>query len=265
MPRTTLAGLCLAVLLALTACSASEPDQGTGPDAGGTTSPASGGTDGGTTSPASGATDGATSPADGPDGGTHSSADLAAILGTLSEAGGAPLQVIPADQIDQSMAQARQFLESVTITPEACAVFVSNSLEAPEGAAYSTAVSTVNGDAVQTIVSASSSADAAQAASRTDAAAAALESCASFSLEAQGVAIEQTVEAVEAETAAEETFGTVTVQSSSDGAKQQTMSVVGTRGDLAVTAVRTARNVLPEGTQDELEALVDQTLATAKG
>jgi hypothetical protein len=79
------------------------------------------------------------------------------------------------------------------------------------------------------------------------------------------VAIEQTVEAVDATTAAETTFGTVTVQSSSDGAEQQTMSLVGTRGGLAVTAVRTAQDVLPEGTQGELQALVDQTLAAAKG
>lgn len=254
MPRTSLAGPCLAVLLALTACSPSAPDQGAPADAGGTTSPATGPS--GTPGPA---------PSDRTDAGTFSPADLAGILGTLSEADGAPLQVIPADRIDQSMAEARRFLESVTITPEECAVFVSNSLEAPEGAAYSTAVSTVNGDAVQTVVTASSSADAAQAASRTEAAAAALGSCSSFSLEAQGVAIEQTVEAVDATTAAETTFGTVTVQSSSDGAKQQTMSLVGTRGGLAVTAVRTAQDALPAGTQAELQALVDQTFAAAKG
>ena len=71
------------------------------------------------------------------------------------------------------------------------------------------------------------------------------------------------METVDAVTAAETTIGTVTVQSSSDGARQQTMSVVGIRGDLAVTAVRTAQDTLPEGTQDELQDLIDETLAAA--
>ncbi|MHA7208408.1 hypothetical protein [Arthrobacter sp. MDT1-65] len=257
MPRTTTsAGLALAALLAglgLAACSAPAPEpSGASPDTGGTTAPASG--------PASG--DGTSGPAPA-DGGVYSSAELAAILGTLTEAGGAPLQVLPADQIDRSMAQARQFLENVTITPEECRIFVSDSLEAPEGASYSTAVSSVDGDAVQTIVSASSSAEASDARTRTDAASAALGPCASFSLDAQGVAIDQTVQAVEAATEAETTFGTVTTQTSSDGAEQETMTVVGTRGDLAVTAVRTARDALPEGTQEELQQLVDSTLAAA--
>lgn len=260
MPRTTTsAGLALAALLAglgLAACSAPAPEpSGSPPGTGGTTAPASG--------PAT--VDGASGPAPA-DGGAYSSAELAAILGTLTEAGGSPLQVVPAEEIDRSMAQARQFLENVTVTPEECRIFVSNSLEAPEGASYSTAVSSVDGDAVQTIVSASSSASSsaeADARTRTDAASAALGPCASFSLDAQGVAIEQTVQAVEAATEAETTFGTVTRQTSSDGAGQETMTVVGTRGDLAVTAVRTARDALPEGTQDELEQLVDSTFAAA--
>ncbi|WP_104181272.1 hypothetical protein [Arthrobacter sp. B0490] len=255
MPRTTTpAGLGLAALLAalgLAACSAPAPEPPESADTGRTTAPASG--------PAS--DDGASGPASAD--GTYSSAELAGILGTLTEAGGAPLQVIPADQIDRSMAQARQFLESVTITPEECRIFVSNSLAAPEGAGYSTAVSSVDGDAVQTIVSASSSADASDARTRTDAASAALGPCASFSLDAQGVAIEQTVQGVEAATDAETTFGTVTTQTSSDGAEQETMTVVGTRGGLAVTALRTARDTLPEGTQDELQLLVDRTFAAA--
>jgi hypothetical protein len=244
MQRTNqLAALSLAALFALTSCSspsgdAPEPSDGT------------------TTTAASSA------PGTGEAGsGSYSSEDLATMLGTVTEADGAALQIIPTDQIEESMEQARQFLDGVSITPEECAVFVSNSLEVPEGAGYATGVSSASGDAVQTIVSLSSSSDTDFTQDRIDASAGALDACSSFTLEAQGVAIDQTVGTVDAVTAADQTFGSVTLQSSSDGARQETMTIIGTRGDVAVTAVRTAGETLPAGTQDELQDLVDATLA----
>ncbi len=244
MQRTDhLAALALAALFALTACSPSTdaPEQ-----SGGTTTPA---------------TSSSTRPTGDAGSGSSSSDDLAAVLGTVTEADGTALQIIPTDQIAQSMDQARRFLDNVSITPEECQVFVTNSLEVPEGAGFATGVSSAKGDAVQTIVSLSSSSDTAFTQDRIDASIAASEKCSSFVVEAQGVAIDQTVGTVDAVTAADETFGSVTLQSSSDGARQETMTIIGTRGDIAVTAVRTAGEALPEGTQDDLQGLIDATLA----
>lgn len=253
MPRTSsLAGLSFAALVALAGCSSpvSEVKEASAPATSAeATEEAS--------VPATSATPSAEAET-----GTYSSAELADILGGISEADGVALQVIPGEQFEQSMDQARQFLESVAATPEQCKIFVANSLEVPEGAGHATGVSSTNGDAVQTIVSASSSADPAYTQQRIDASDAALSSCSSFSLDARGEVIEQTVEAVDAVTEAETTYGSLTTQSTSDGSKQETMTVIGARGDLAVTAIRTAQ-ALPEGTQEDLQDLIDETLAAA--
>ena len=239
MPRSsTLAGLALAALLALTGCSSADPEAAETPS-----------------SPAPDAADGAGGA------GTYSSEQLAEHLRTVTDTDGAPLRVIPAAQIGQSMEQAQKFLDAVTITPEACAVFVSNSFDVPDGAGYATGVSGADGDAIQTIVSVSSSADTAFVQDRLAAAEEALEQCASFTVEAQGVEISQTVEPLDTTTGADGTNGTVTSQSSPDGAVQQTMTFTGNSGDLSVTAVRTAPNRVPEGTQAQLQDLVDATFA----
>lgn len=273
MPRSaSLTGLSLAALIALTACSPSTDADGTPASAPATASSAPTASAQPSTQPSTqpsgdastGASDDASAAAaEGT--GTYSSVELSAILGAVPQADGTPLQIIPTAQIEQSMDQARRFLEGVTVTPEECAIFVSNSLEAPEGAGVATGVSSADGDAVQTIVSVASAQEIASSgeeeAART---AEALESCTSISIEAQGVSIDQSVEALDATTAADRTVGTLALQTSADGAKQQTMTLVGTRGDLAVTAVRTAQDTLPEGTQEDLQGLIDSTLSAAE-
>lgn len=256
MPRfAPLAAVPLAALLALTACSPSAPASSP------SSSPSQNAGTGQSGDPAADADESPEAAA-----GSYSSEDLAAVLGSVTQADGEPLQVIPAEQLEQSMDQARRFLQEVTITPSECEVFVSDTLEAPPGAGVATGVSSSNGTAVRTIVSVASSSDTGFAEGRLRSSAAALDTCSSFTVEAQGVVIDQDVRIVDAETDAEETFGSLTLQSSSDGARQETMTVVGIRGDLAVTAVRTAQDDLPEGTQDELQDLIDATLtATAKG
>lgn len=264
MPRfAPLTGLSLAALIALTACSSST-DAGEAP----ASTPASASSAEPSPEAPTDATDGASgeaSPDAAAETGTYTSEDLSAILGSVAQADGTPLQMIPTAQIQQSMDQARQFLDGVTVSPEECAVFVSNSLEAPPGAGVATGVSSADGDAVQTIVSAASAAEIASSGEEeSDRTAEALESCSSISIEASGVSIEQTVEALAATTDADRTAGTLAVQTAADGAEQQTMTIVGTRGDLAVTAVRTAQDALPEGTQEELQGLIDSTLAAAE-
>lgn len=268
MPRfAPITGLSLAALVVLTACSTST-DAGeataSAPASASSAEPSTG-----VSTDASGSASGSASDGASPDAaegsGTYSSDDLSAILASVTQADGSTLQMLPTAQIEQSMEQARQFLAGVTVSPEECAVFVSNSLEAPEGAGVATGVSSADGDAVQTILSAASAAEIASAGEEEAAETAeALESCSSMSVEASGVSIDQTVEAVEATTDADRTAGTLAVQTTPDGATRQTMTIVGTRGDLAVTAVRTAKDTLPEGTQEELQGLVDSTLAAAE-
>ncbi|WDF33118.1 hypothetical protein PTW37_14895 [Arthrobacter agilis] len=248
MPRSTpFTGLALATLLVLTGCSSAEPGEESTPAAVEPTAAAS-----------------ASTGAEPDETGSYSSDELATIVGGITEADGSPLQLIPTEQIRQSMDQARQFLDAVTVSPAECSVFVSNSLDAPEGAGIATGVSSSDGDAIQTIVSAASSPDIGSSSDGGSASAEALGACSSFTVEAQGVAIEQTVEPLEAATGADTTVGTTTVQTSADGGRQQTMTIVGTRGDLAVTAVRTAKDALADDTQDELEDLIDAALDAAR-
>jgi hypothetical protein len=252
MPRCApLMGLALAALLTVTACSSSpDTEEASAPSE----APASSEAPAPSEAPAGSAPDT-------PETGTYSSEALATALEGITQADGSTLQMIPTAQVRQSMDQARQFLDAVTVAPEECTVFVSNSLDAPEGAGIATGVSSSNGDAIQTIVSAASSSETGFSEEQAAASEEALQACSSFTVQAQGLEIEQTVETVDAVTAADGTVGTTTVQSSSDGGKQQTITITGTRGDLAVTAVRTARNALPEGTQGELEDLIDAVLA----
>lgn len=263
MPRLApLVGLSLTVLLTLTACSSSPGDSPDAAPEATSASEVSPGVQGASPSAAQQSRTPGAATSGGA--GTYSGEELAAILGEVAQADGQALQVIPAAQLEQGMDRARGFLESVVITPGECSVFVSNSLEAPDGAGFAAGVSPSEGDAVQTVVSMSSSPDTAFTQDRLDAAATALDACASFRVETQGVGLDQTVQAVDAATDADGTFGNLTLQSSAEGARQETMTIIGTRGDLAVTAVRTARDALPDGTQDELQDLIDEALATTR-
>lgn len=224
MPRPlTVAGLALAALLALTACSTPAEEAHASQ--------------------------------------TYSSEELSGFLGEVTDADGEGLRVIPTADLAEGMAQSKAFLEGVTITPEECSVYVSNSFDVPEDAGYATGVSGAEGDAVQTLVSVASSDDTAFTEERFSAITEALDACATFTLTTQGFEVTQTVESLEAGTDAQETYGTVTRQTSVNGGEQQTMTVIGSSGYLSVTAVRTATGEVPEGTQGQLEELVDSTLA----
>ncbi|WP_298254456.1 hypothetical protein [uncultured Arthrobacter sp.] len=260
MPRSAapLTGLALAALLALSACSSGTEDEPTGDTTAEATASASA-----TAASTAEAGDTTAETTAAPGAGSYSSEELTTILGTVELPDGSALQVLPTEQLDQSMELAREFLDSVEIMPEECGVFVANTLEAPEGAGYATGVAMSDGDAVQTVVSLASSTDTAFAEDRIEASDDALGACSTFSVETQGLTVDQEVERLEAETEADRTFGTLTHQSSADAGEQETMTVVGLRGDLAVTALRTAQGSVPEGSQEELQELIDATLAAA--
>lgn len=267
MPRSAapLTGLALAALLALSACSSGTEDEPAGDTTAEATASASAtATSTATSTAEAGDTTAETTAASDAGAGSYSSEELTTILGTVELPDGSALQVLPTEQLDQSMELAREFLDSVEIMPEECGVFVANTLEAPEGAGYATGVAMSDGDAVQTVVSLASSTDTAFAEDRIEASDDALDACSTFSVETQGLTVDQEVERLEAETEADRTFGTLTHQSSADAGEQETMTVVGLRGDLAVTALRTAQGSVPEGSQEELQELIDATLAAAR-
>lgn len=267
MPRSAapLTGLALAALLALSACSSGTEDEPAGDMTAEATTAEATASAGATAASTAEAGSGAkTTAAPDAGAGSYSSEELTTILNTVELADGSALQVLPTEQLDQSMELAREFLDSVEIMPEECGVFVANTLEAPEGAGYATGVAMSDGDAVQTVVSLASSTDTAFAEDRIKASDDALDACSTFSVETQGLTVDQEVERLEAETEADRTFGTLTHQSSADAGEQETMTVVGLRGDLAVTALRTAQGSVPEGSQEELQELIDATLAAAR-
>ncbi|TYD00404.1 hypothetical protein FQ377_02850 [Arthrobacter echini] len=264
MPRSAapLTGLALAALLALSACSSSTEDEPAGDTTAEATASAS--ATAASTAEASVGAGVETTATPGAGAGSYSSEELTTILGMVELPDGSALQVLPTEQLDQSMELAREFLDSVEIMPEECGVFVSNTLETPEGAGYATGVAMSDGDAVQTVVSLASSTDTAFAEDRIEASDDALDACSTFSVETQGLTVDQEVERLEATTDADRTFGTLTHQSSADAGEQETMTVVGLRGDLAVTALRTAQGSVPEGSQEELQELIDATLEAAR-
>lgn len=268
MKKTTKTfGLLFAATLALAGCGA----ESSGDSAGEDTSAAPTSASPAATSSAAPAETASATPSEEPspaesaaaEGGTYTNEDLTALVSSLTDAQGQPLTVVPAEQLDQALIQARTLAESATITPEECDVLASENLQAPEGSTYAAGASQAAVDGTQTTITIFSVEDPAVMSEQLALSQDATTSCTEYEIEFEGETISSTIEALEVQTEAETSFGAITTQTLDTGANQMFMAISGVQGNLAVSAVIRGESIAPEA-QEELVQLVNDALAEAK-
>ncbi|NOJ59086.1 hypothetical protein [Arthrobacter sp. 260] len=193
----------------------------------------------------------------------YTNEDLTALVSSLTDAKGQPLTVLPAEQLDQGIILARTIFERATISPEECNVFASENLQAPEGSTYAAGLSQAAEEMTQTTVTVIAVEDPAVMAEQITQSQDSIDQCTSFEVEFEGEVITSELQPLEVATDAETSMGALAVQTVSSGETQSSMTVSAVQGNLAVTAVKMGKEILPEA-QAELEQLVNDALAAAE-
>lgn len=196
-------------------------------------------------------------------GAEYTNEDLTALVSSLTDAQGQPLTVLPAEQLDQGIILARTILESATITPKECNVFAAENLQAPEDSTYAAGLSQAAEEMTQTTVTVIAVGDPSVMAEQITQSQDSIDQCTSFEVEFEGEVITSELQSLEVATDAETSMGAIATQTASSGETQTSMTVSAVQGNLAVTAAKMGKEVLPEA-QAELEQLVNDALAAAK-
>jgi hypothetical protein len=191
---------------------------------------------------------------------TFSDADLSSLLSTLKDAQGKQLTVVPAAQIDQGIAKAKELLKTATVTPEACKVLVDSNANVPDGSTYAGGTSISTADKTAIVVTVFALKDAKTMTDQLNASQAAAAPCKTFTLEAGGQKITTETTPVAAEADGDVSFAALTKQQLATGQSQTALTVTGIKGNLAATAVKTGPAVT-EKESAELTQLVNTILA----
>ena len=194
---------------------------------------------------------------------TYTDDDLKTVISGLEDAQGQQLSVIPAAQLDQGLAAAKELLANATITPEACSMFATEQTQIPEGSTYAAGASQSAEEKSQTIITLTAVKDPQIIADQLEQAQESMQQCAEFEIEAQGQKISSKITPLEVTTDGEQSIGSITTQELPNGQNQKVMSVAGTQGTLAATAVKIGPDV-EEKAQDELIQLVNDALAQSQ-
>ncbi|MDQ6740661.1 MAG: hypothetical protein M3021_09955 [Actinomycetota bacterium] len=191
---------------------------------------------------------------------THTNEELATLLSGLKDAQGQPFSVIPAAQVDQGIAKARQLLQSAVVTPAACNVFAADNGQIPEGSTYAGGTSQSAAEQTAVVVTVVAVKDpqimVGQLAKSNEAAA----QCATFTIEAGGQKITSQIQPVEVKTSGDKSFGALATQTTADGKTQTTLTVTALKGTLAATATKTGAAITADAAP-ELVRLADDILA----
>jgi hypothetical protein len=232
------AALALTAVIALTGCGGAAPD---------------------TSSTPPGA---ATSSAPTPTAKAYSNEDLTAIVGSLKDAQGQALTVVPAAQIDQGMIAAREMLKTAVITPKACGVLADNNSQVPEGSTYAAGASLAAKAKTATVVTVFAVKDPAVMAEQFDKSDGAVANCSAFTIELEGQKITSEMKPLEAAVEADRSQSALIIQTLPTGQKQAMVTVTGVKGTLAASAVKTgAVNAVTGASAPELAQLVNAALA----
>ncbi|GAB3526438.1 hypothetical protein GCM10027402_25130 [Arthrobacter monumenti] len=178
----------------------------------------------------------------------------------MKDVQGQDLTVVPADQLDQALAVTENLLAKATITPEACSVFATESTQVPAGSSYAAGASQSAQQKTLTTITLIAVQDPQVLAEELQQSEQAVDQCSSFTTKVDGQTIKSTIEPMDVQTDGENSFGSVVTQTLPNGKSQTLMSVAGTEGVLAATAVKIGTD-LPAGTESELVQLVNDALA----
>jgi hypothetical protein len=191
---------------------------------------------------------------------TYTNEDLTALVSSLTDAQGQPLIVVPAAQLDQLLAQAKELQTTATITPESCSTFATESAQIPEGSAYAAGTSQSAAENTVTTVTVFAVPDPQAMADELAQGKEASAECANFQIQAQGRMLTGQVQPLDVTTIGEESIGTTVTQTLDTGETQTIMTVSGVQGTLAATAVKVG-SAVPSEAQAELVKLVNDALA----
>ena len=191
---------------------------------------------------------------------TYTNDDLKEVIAGLEDAQGQQLSVVPAAQIDQGLTAAKELLANATITPEACSMFATEQTRIPDGSTYAAGASHSAEEKSQTVITLVAIKDPQVVAEQLEQAQESMQQCADFEIEAEGQKISSKITPLDVITDGEQSLGSITTQKLPNGQSQKVMSVAGTQGSLAATAVKIGVDIEEEA-QDELIKLVNDALA----
>jgi len=239
---TTPAALLLAAAFALAGCAAT-PAPSTSPSAAAAGTPAA-------------------SPSSAPPAASkaYSAPELAGIIAELKDAEGQPLTAVPADQLDQGIATARQMISSAVISPAECGVLADSSAQIPEGSTYAAGGSQAAKDEAITVLTLVAVTDPELLNKGVEASLANGAKCSTFTMELQGQRITSDTKVLDVKTAGDKSFSSLSTQTLPSGQTMTTVMVMGIKGTLSATAVASSAGLTSAAAVD-LARLVDEALA----
>lgn len=191
---------------------------------------------------------------------TFTDADLSSLLGTLKDAQGRALTVIPAAQIDQGIIKAKEVLKNAVFTPPECSVFSDSNSQVPEDSTYAAGTTVSAAEKTSIVVTAIALKSANELTDQLEASKEAVAACGSFTVELSGQKITTEVQEIDAKTSGDQSFAALAKQSLASGEAQTTLTMTGIKGNLAATAVKAGPAVTAQDAP-ELAQLIDTMLA----
>lgn len=186
--------------------------------------------------------------------------ELRELISGMEDADGNELRLYSKDQVDQGQNLADIFMGTATTDPEQCKEIASAGLlDSVENGDVAVALSE---DAEPRTLSAQSGSEGPDAVELLREISGNLDQCSTFTVQVLGQSYEVTTEEVQADTNAEESFGTISTRKGAE--HEMLMQVSGAEGRLLVVATKSGSN-LGDADQKELEGLVNEVLAKADG
>lgn len=184
------------------------------------------------------------------------------MLAGLTDANGAALTVLPAEELAKTQELSKTALADVVITSEECRAFANSNAELPAGSVHVGGMwagdaATGSGTAV-TLLSAKPEllAESLNRGSEQDG------DCSTFSLEIAGRTVDTTMKDIAVDTAADAEKARIVIQNMPGGQVSKTVLVSALHGGLLVAVVKLGTDT-EEASAAELATIVDQVLAAS--
>jgi hypothetical protein len=190
----------------------------------------------------------------------YTAPELAGIIAGLKDADGQPLTAVPADQLDQGIATARQMIASAVITPAECGVLADSSAQIPAGSTYAAGGSQSAPEKAITVLTLVAVTDPELLNKGVETSLENGTKCSAFTMELQGQRISSETEVLDVKTAGDKSFSSLSTQTLPSGQTMTTVMVTGIKGTLSASAVTSGAGLTSAASAD-LARLVDEALA----
>lgn len=191
---------------------------------------------------------------------SYAAPDLAGIIAGLKDAEGRALTAIPAAQLDQGIAVARQMMASAVITPAECGALAESNAQIPQGSTYAAGRSQPAKETAITVLTLVAVTDPELLDKGVETSLANGTKCSSFTTELQNQRITSNTEVLDVKTAGDKSFSSLATQTMPSGQTMTTVMVMGIKGTLSASAMASGAGVTAASSVD-LARLVDEALA----